>query len=208
MSVEIVVHRGIKNILYDNSIMGILVAIFRNKFCEFDIVWIHGGWKLCHDSHSISMYHSNLSDLLSLLKQYKHLVKHNIIIDIKWDFVWNQLDCLPEAMVQLRQALVGFEDYPFWLQVSHPLVWDALVAHCGTKTWKLGMLLYTMSDFHTYQQHIHYIMVSLSDFSLEEIITMSKQCLVFGYTCHNTSELSKYKHLFRYLKGIVCDVSL
>lgn len=208
MSVEIVVHRGIKNILYDNSIMGILAAVFQNKFCEFDIIWKNHEWKLCHDQHSISIYHSNLSDLLSLFKQHKHLVKHNIIIDIKWDFVWNRHDRLMDAMVQLRQELEGFEDYPFWLQVSHPLVWDALVAHCGTDIWKLGMIIYTLPDFYAYQPYIHYSMVSLSDFSTEDILTMSEQCLVFGYTCHNTSELSRYKHLFRYLKGVVCDVSL
>ena len=208
MSVEIVVHRGFKNILYDNSMVGILAAIFKNKFCEFDILWIDGRWKMCHDFPSVSIYHSHLSDLLSLLKQYRHLVKHTVIIDIKWDFVWNRHDVLSTALLQLKQELLGFEDYPFWVQAPHPRVLEALVAHCGTETWKLGMIVPTVADFTAYHKLIHYAMIAVSDFSMEEIISMSKQCLLFGYTCHNTKELSHYKHLFPYLKGIVCDVSL
>lgn len=208
MSVEIVVHRGFKNILYDNSMVGILAAIFRNKFCEFDILWMDGRWKVCHDFPSVSVYHSNLSDLLSLLKQYKHLVKHTIIIDIKWDFVWNRHDLLSTAILELKQELLGFEDFPFWIQTPHPSVLEAFVAHCGRETWKLGMIVATMADFTTYCGFLHYAMIALSYFSMEEVISMSKQCLLFGYTCHNTKELSHYKHLFPYLKGIVCDVSV
>jgi glycerophosphoryl diester phosphodiesterase len=208
MSVEIVVHRGFKNILYDNSMVGILAAIFRNKFCELDILWMDGRWKICHDFPSLSIYHSTLSDLLSLLKEYRHLVKHTIIIDIKWDFVWNRHDVLSNAILQLKKDLLGFEDYPFWIQAPSPHVLKTFVAHCGTETWKLGMIVPNVSEFTIYRKFIHYAMIALSDFSMEEIIAMSKQCLLFGYTCHNTKELSHYKHLFPYLKGIVCDVSL
>lgn len=208
MSVEIVVHRGIKNILYDNSMVGILAAVFRNKFCEFDILWTDGKWKVCHDFTSLSIYHTRLSDLLSLFKQYQHLVKNKIIIDIKWDSVWNRHDSLTNAVQQLKHELVGFETYPFWLQVSHPRLLELLVVQRDIHVWKLGMIIYNMSAFSTYQEFIDYAMIPLSDFSEEDILHMSQECLLFGYTCHNTNELCHYKHLFKYLKGIVCDVSL
>lgn len=208
MSVEIVVHRGFRNILYDNSMVGILAAIFRNKFCEFDIVWVGGRWKVCHDFPSLSIYHSSLSDLLSLLKEYKHLVQHTIIIDIKWNYVWNRHDLLSDAILQLKQELMGFEEYPFWLQAPDPRVLEILMAHCGMNTWKLGMLVSTVADFTAHRKCLHYAMIALADFTMDEIIEMSKECLLFGYTCHNTKELSNYKHLFPYLKGIVCDVSV
>ena len=207
MSVEIVVHRGMKNILYDNSMIGILAAIFRNKFCEFDILWVNGKWKICHDFTSVSIYHSRLSDLLSLFQQYQHLIRHHIIIDIKWDCVWNRNDSLTDAIQQLRQELVGFEEYPLWLQASHPRILEVLVTQCGN-FWKLGMIVSNMHDFFLYRDFLHYAMVSLPDFSSDEIITISQNCLVFGFTCHNTKELSQYKHLFKYLKGIVCDVTI
>jgi len=208
MSVEIVVHRGFKNILYDNSMVSILSAIFRNKFCEFDIIWMDGRWKVCHDFPSLSIYHSGLSDLLSLLKQYRHLVQNTVIIDIKWDFVGNRHDVLSDAILQLKQELVGFEDYPFWLQAPHSCVLETLITQCGTETWKLGMIVSTVADFTAHHKLLHYAMIALVGFSMEEIMDMSKECLLFGYTCHNTKELSHYKHLFPYLKGIVCDVSV
>jgi glycerophosphoryl diester phosphodiesterase len=208
MTVEIVVHRGFRNILYDNSIVGIIAAIFKNKFCEFDILWVDGGWKVCHDFSSISIRHSSLSDLLSLLKQYRHLVRHTIIMDIKWDFVWNHHDVISDAIRQLRQELLGLETTPIWLQASSPHVLEAVVEHCGTDTWKLGMMVSNMTDFTIYHRSLHYAMIDLSNFSMENIISMSTHCSLYGYTCHNTKELVHYKHLFPYLKGIVCDVSV
>lgn len=208
MSVQIVVHRGVKNILYDNSMVGILAAIFQNRSCEFDILWVDGKWKLCHDFVSISAYHSCLTDLLSCLVQHRHLVKNKLILDIKWDFIWNRQDVLSDAIHQLRQDLLGWEDYPFWLQASHPKVLEALIGQCFPDTWKLGMIVRSLTDMTAYQEFLHYAMVSLSDFSMEEILYLSQRFVLIGYTCHNIKELSKYRHLFKHLKGIVCDVSV
>lgn len=208
MSVQIVVHRGVKNILYDNSMVGILKAVFQNRFCEFDILWVDGKWRICHDFRAISAYHSCLTDLLLCLDQHRHLVKNKLIVDIKWDFVWNWRDAIADAIHQLRQDLVGWEDHPFWLQASHPKVLKSLLEQSLPDTWKLGMIVRSMSDMVDYHKSLHYAMVSLSDFSVEEIIYFSEQCAVVGYTCHNIKELSKYRHLFPYLEGIVCDVKV
>lgn len=206
MSVEIIAHRGIKNILYDNSVVGILAAVLQNRFCEFDVLWVAGEWRICHDFASLSVCHSRLSDLLSCLAQHKHLVKHKIIVDIKWDFVRNRQDSIREAIGRLREHLSGWEEYPFWLQASHSSVLEALVVQCGQ--WKRGMIVYTTADLAANRPSMDYAMVSLPDFSTEEIIHMSQQLPIIGYTCHNRKELSQYKHLFRYLKGVVCDVCM
>lgn len=208
MSVQIVVHRGIKNILYDNSMVGILAAIFHNRFCEFDILWVDGKWRICHDFIKISAYHSCLTDLLSYLIKYRHLVKNKIIVDIKWDFVFNRHDSIQDAICQLLKDLMEWEDHPFWLQASHPRVLETIITQNCSSTWKVGMIIRSVSDLEDYKEFLYYVMVSLSDFSIEEIIYLSKQCVVMGYTCHNIKELSKYKHLFPYLKGIVCDVAV
>lgn len=206
MSVQIVVHRGVRNIMYDNSMVGILTAVFQNLFCEFDILWVNGKWRVCHDFVAVSEYHSCLTDLLSCLNQHRRLVKNKIIIDIKWDFVWNRSP-IPDAIHQLRQDLVGWEDHPFWLQASHPSVLDALVDQSFHDTWKLGMIVRSLSELADYQKFLHYVMVSLSDFSMEEILDLSQQYVLIGFTCYHVKDLSQYKHLFQYLEGIVCDVA-
>jgi glycerophosphoryl diester phosphodiesterase len=206
MSVDIVVHKGLKNILYDNSLVGILATVFKNKFCEFDILFVDGVWRLCHDFNVLSMYHSRLSELLNVLEKNKNLVKNNVIIDVKWDFVINRHDSLFEAVGQLKQELLHFADYPFLIQASNTRILEAIISHLDG--WNIGLIVSNMNDFYTYSEFLNFGMVSLTDFTSEEIGFMSEKCNLFGYTCHNTNELSKYKHLFKYLKGIVCDVSL
>lgn len=206
MSVDVVVHKGLRNVLYDNSLVGILAAVFNNKFCEFDILFVDGVWRVCHDFNVLSVNHSRLSELLDILEKKKNLVRNKIIIDVKWDFVMNRQDNMFDAVRLLKQELFHFDDYPFFIQASNAKVLEALVAHQGN--WKLGLVVSNMNDFYTYNEFIHYAMIPLTDFTLEEITFMSENCALFGYTCHNTDELYKYKHLFKHLKAIVCDVSL
>lgn len=200
---EIIVHRGLSGVSYDNSIVGVLAAIFRKKFTEFDILFVDGVWKLCHDFHVLSIFHTPLPELLQILKKYRHLVNNNIIIDIKWDFIHNRNDDLEEAIHILKKELIGFEGL-FWLQASNTKILTELLALQGV--WKLGLIVRHMNDFNAHNQFLHYAMISLSGFTMEEICFMRDKCLVFGYTCHNITELVNYKHLFKYLNGVVCDV--
>lgn len=212
MSVEIVIHKGFQEALYENSLMGILIGIFQAKSCEFDILFVEGVWKICHDFNSISRHTIPFTELLKILKQYKHRIHKTIIIDIKWDFVRNHNDNLYQAIHTLYNILANYKDYPFWLQASNTKILDAMITLClpNDIPWKIGLIVYNMNDFYTHKQDIYYAMISLTDFSLEEIRAMYNyhQCLLFGYTCHDSKELCHYKHLFPYLKGIVCDVSL
>jgi glycerophosphoryl diester phosphodiesterase len=206
MSVQLVVHRGYKNILYDNSMVGILLAVFKKNYTEFDILYHHGKWMVCHDFNALTVYTSSLEDLLAVLREYRHRLQKTIILDVKWDFVWNHADKLPGAIQELRSLMVGLEDAPFWVQASNPLVLGALQDHDMGSSWRLGMIVYSMDEFHTYKGQVHYVMVSLHGFPLDEIKQMSQERIVIGYTCHNITELSLYRKFFRYIKGVVCDV--
>jgi len=208
MSVEISIHKGFKDILYDNSMVGILAAVFKNKPCEFDILFVENKWKLCHDFKILTKYNTDLPELLMLMKKFKTSFQQNIIIDIKWDYINNRNDDLSDAIQQLKGILEEYKHIPFWIQASNPKILESLQHHQFDSVWKLGLIIYNMGDFELYKKSIHYAMVSLPDFTLEEIQHMNKECLLVGYTCHNTEELSKYKHLFKYIKGVVCDVSL
>lgn len=208
MSVEILVHKGFKDILYDNSMVGILAAVLKNKPCEFDILFVENRWKLCHDFHILTKYNTDLSELLLLFEQSKTPIQQKIIIDIKWDFINNRHDNLSNAIGQLKEILFNYKSIPFWIQASNSKILESLLYHQFDSVWKLGLIVYNKSDFDLYRKNIHYAMISLLDFTIEEIQQMHKECLLIGYTCHNTNELSKYKHLFKYLTGIVCDVSL
>lgn len=209
MTVQIVIHKGFKNIMYENSLVGILLAIFKKKFCEFDIMFDQQQWKICHDQTTITPLHTELSVLFDYLHQHQQHVQNNIIIDVKWDFIHNRLDNLEEAVLLLQQLLKGMEDFPFWLQASHPLLLKFFIKHQFTTVWKIGLIVSTPWEFHQYKKQFDYAMVSLSDFSQEDLQNMSQEKKLMGYTCTNLQHLSHhYKHLFSYLEGIVCDVPI
>lgn len=183
MSVQVVIHKGFKNILFENSLVGILLAIFKHKFCEFDIMFVNNQWKICHDITVLSVYHTNFSVLLDYLKQYKHHIKNNIIIDVKWDFIHNHQDNLDFAILQLKELLNGMNDFPLWLQASHPTILSVFYKYKFNIIWKIGLIVYTMMDFHQYKKHFDYAMISMSDFNIDDIKTMYQEKILFGYTC-------------------------
>lgn len=205
----LVIHKGFKNVMYENSLVGILAVIFKQKFCELDILFVKGQWKICHDFHALSIYHSSLSELVVLLKEYETKIQNNIILDVKWDFVGNQHDNLYDAIGLLKHDLASFEDNPHvWIQASSPKMLDVFLQHQLEYSWEIGLILQRIDDFYLYRDWLYYVMVSLTDFSFEEIQIMSEEKLVFGYTCHDPIQFSHYKHLFPYVRGIVCDVSV
>lgn len=205
---QVIIHKGFKNVVFENSLVGILLAIFKNKFCEFDIMFDHHQWKICHDSSKLTVYHTELSVLINYLKQYQHHVKNNIIIDVKWDFIYNQKDNLEGAVLQLKEMLVGMKKFPFWLQASHPVLLTIFSKHQFHTIGKIGLNVSTVMEFHQYKGYIDYAMISMSDFQIEDIKKMYQEKLLYGYTCTDLINLSNYKHLLPYLAGIVCDVSI
>lgn len=208
MSVQIVLHKGYQGICYENSMVGILLAIFKKKFCEIDVLYVHGEWKLCHDFDTLTLYHTKLSSLLETLKQYKSRIQKPIIVDVKWDFIKNRHDNLDNAIQKLKALFAGFEEVPMWFQAPNPQVLEQFQMHhfLLQPKWRLGMIVQDMEQFRKYRGHLSYVMISMSDFTGKDIGSMSLFCPVFGYTCNNMKELSNYTHLFPHLKGIVCDV--
>lgn len=207
MSVHVVIHKGFKNVSFENSLVGILLAIFKHKFCEFDVLFIDSQWKICHDFKVFSIYHIELSVLLGYLQQHKHQIQNKIIIDVKWDFVYNYKDNFDNAIVQLHELLKDMKDVPFlWLQASNPKLLCLFHKYGFQQNWKMGLIVYNTLEFDKWKEYIDYAMISMSDFTLEEIIQIHKEKLLFGYTCTDLTRLTFYKHLFPYLEGIICDV--
>lgn len=207
-SVQIVVHRGFKDIMYDNSMVGVLLAILKQKYTEFDILYVNGEWRLCHDFEALTMFNSRLVDLLELLRRHRDLVKKTVIIDVKWDFIKNNHDDIHDAIGRLKQILSGLGDLPLWVQAPNPKVLNVLMDHRINTLWRLGMIITNMDQFHSYKDFLHYVMVSLSDFSPDEIRSMSQECIVMGHTCKSIADVPQYKHLFKHIRGIVCDICL
>lgn len=206
---QIIIHRGYKNILYDNSLVGVLTAIFRHKFTEFDILYVNGKWKMCHDFHTLRQSNSDLTELLDILRNHKTNVRNNIIIDIKWDLSRNRNDNINDAIRLLKDELInGLEELPIWLQASNPKILEELTRQRLQDTWMIGFIPLTIGLFNTHKHSIDYAMVSLADFTTEQIREMSGIRHLYGYTCRNTDELDKHKHLFPFFKGFVCDVAL
>lgn len=207
-SIQIIVHRGFKDILYDNSMVGILFAILKQKYTEFDILYVNGEWRVCHDFEALTIFNSRLVDLLEMVRQYRDLVKKTVIIDVKWDFIKNKNDDMHEAVGKLKKSLSGLGDLPLWIQAPNPRILNVLMDHRLNTLWRLGMIVVNMDNFYSYKDFLHHVMVSLSDFSLDDLKIMSQTCIVMGYTCKSITNVPKYKHLFKYIRGIVCDVCL
>lgn len=208
MSIQIIVHRGYKNVWYDNNMVGILLSVFKKKFTEFDILYTNGKWKVCHDFDSLTFFTSNLEDLLAIFRKHIHLIRNPIIIDFKWDFVKNRNDDMKGAIQILKSLLCGLETVPLWVQAPNPMVLDMFLVSNFDIHWNLGMIIYNMDEFHKYKEVLYYVMVSLTGFPCDEIKAMSEECHVMGYTCKDITRLHSYHHLFHYVKGIVCDVCL
>lgn len=207
---QIIVHRGYKNISYDNSLMGVLTAIFQHKFTEFDILFVHGKWRMCHDFRCLTRRNSYLTDLLEIIKNNKGNVRNNIIIDIKWDFSRNRNDNLHDAIQQLKDDLIGneMEEMPIWLQASNINLLGAIIDHGLQDIWVIGLLLPCMESLRNCKHAIDYAMIPIDDTTLEQVTEMSAKCPLYGYTCHNIDELERHRHLFSFIKGFVCDVLL
>lgn len=208
MSTYVIIHKGFKNVMYENSVVGILLAIFKKQCCEFDILYDQQQWRICHDKTSLTLLHTDFAILLDYLRQHKKHIHNNIIVDVKWDFIHNHQDNMEKAVILLQTLLKGMEDFPFWLQASHPLLLEMFIKYSLATSWKMGLIVSSPWDFHRYKKYFDYAMVSLSDFPQEEIHSMYQEKEIVGYTCTNLQHLSQYRHLFPYLVGIVCDVPL
>lgn len=205
---RIITHRGFKGVLRDNSVVGVLLAIFKDKFCELDVLYVEGAWKLSHDFGAWTPFSADLTDLMAYLAANRHHVRNKIIVDVKWDWVWNKIDDLSVAVGKLKSVLSGCGPLPVWVQACNPDVLGALRQHGFQDHWKLGMIVASTDQWEKHKDQMDYAMVSLHEFKPEDVERMSESCELIGYTCKKPEQLPLYKHLFPFIQGIVCDVSV
>lgn len=201
---RVITHRGFRGVLRDNSITGIMLAVRKGKFCEFDVLYVEGVWKACHDFGALSPYSADLEDLLILARAH-----NDIIVDVKWDWVWNRIDDLSSAIALLKTLLLrGDTVPPFWLQACDPHVLKAMRDQGFHEQWKIGMIVSNTDQFDKHKDSMDYAMIPLHELRPEDVERMSKERELIGFTCRKPEQLPLYKHLLPFIRGIVCDVSV
>jgi hypothetical protein len=168
-------------------------------------MYADGVWKLCHDFGSLHAGSADLTELVDILVRHRKIVRKEMIVDVKWDWVWNKEDDLSVAIAQLK-AILGGKDLPVWVQACCPRALKVLSDQDFHDKWKVGMIVVGMEQFHAYKDKIHYAMVSLHEFTPAEFEEMGRECELVGYTCAKPAQLPLYKHLYPHLSGIVCDI--
>lgn len=204
MSARIISHRGLR---VDNSTTGVLLAIAKGKFCEFDILYVEGVWKVCHDFGALTPCTANLADLLKCLGAV--IVRNDIIVDVKWDWVWNRIDDPSTAVAELKKMLLNVVPMPpLWLQACDPHLLSVMNRHGFNEHWKVGMIVSSRDQFDKHKDNMEYAMIPLHELRAEDVEEMSKERELIGFTCHRPEQLPLYKHLIPFIRGIVCDVSV
>lgn len=210
MGVELIVHRGYNN-TYDNSLMGILVAVARGRFCEVDISFIRDEWVLCHDRQSYTRSSCSLVELLEILKTHEQLWVNTLLLDIKWDYVINPSQC-DKAMSQLWQILEGMENNQIWLQAGCDEVLDHLIEwrdHHNATKWHYGKIMRSMSELpRLVDNMIDFATMNIEMFAKEELAYVKNLLTVIAYTCPNINDTRLFTNYEDVIDGLVCDMSI
>jgi len=210
MPFEIIIHKGHNGFFYNNSLMGIMTALLKKQNCEIDLLFVDNEWKICHDFNTLKKYHTRFSELLDAISKTNIQFENYLILDIKWDFIKNIHDNMKTALSQLSDMIQAFAHFPFFIQASHYTIMNQIIRSGFYSQWKIGMIVSSIHEFNHYKEALNFVMIDMSGFTIEDIIYIHEHenIFVFGYTCPNVSQLTEYHHLYQYLHGIVCDVSV
>jgi len=188
-----IVHRG-HRIYGENQIMGIRSVLDRDDWCEFDISYIQGNWILCHDPDTETMEHIyDLQQLIEILPP-----KGTLLIDMKWDFIWNRKDPIKDALHKLEQMVTQIR-IPWMIQSGHASIVRLLLQH--HPHWIIGYLMEQPCPI----LPVDFFMVNLSCFDLRDLENLRPHGKIYGYTCKHIKHLVYYRHL-GFLSGIVIDI--
>lgn len=189
---RLIVHRG-HRMYGENQIMGIRSVLDHDDWCEFDISYIHGDWMLSHDPDTTIEFMYSLQQLLEILPG-----KGALLIDMKWDFIWNRKDSLEEALCKLERVVEQIH-IPWMIQSGHASIVGRLLQH--HPHWNIGYLMEQPCPI----LPVNFFMVNLSRFNLRDLEILRPHGKIYGYTCKHIKHLAYYRHL-GFLSGIVIDI--
>lgn len=179
---KIIAHRGILD-YKENSVMGILVALQKLERVEFDVLFVKDKWVLCHDIKSYNDHCEPFSALIETI-QSARLTKGQIIVDIKWDSLYNKKQSFQDKLNTLSaQIPVSMVDtFHWWFQVSSFQQVEDLIQ--SPLKGRKGVIVEDMPPKEQFGGD--YFMIDISKFTPAEIKTMSRlypSIIMMGYTC-------------------------
>jgi hypothetical protein len=175
-----------------------------NLWSETDFLWNGKEWIVCHDFFQMNNKNIKAKTLLNYLnKIYKN--QWYLILDIKWDSIYNYQHNEQLALKQLSYLLIPMIHRNIWLQFSYlSQIYIAQQDPILSK-YHIGYLLHQMT---TIPQYIHFVNIDLNNVTKDDIIKLKNNhpnLKIIGFTCKKKSNLKFYKHLFSLLYGLVCD---
>ena len=203
----IIAHRGQKN---DNQFMSIYNSLLFSyhyrqdiNWCETDLLWTGTERIVCHDFLSISEKNTTAKFLFDNIFRIQ-TKKWRLILDIKWDYIYNHNHSEKFAFQKLSNLLSEQWIDNIWLQLSFLSHIDIVEKDPKLSAFSKGFLLCE----NIILPKIDFIDIDLSRITVDEIILLKKNypdAKIIGFTCHKKSHLRFYKHLFNILYALVCD---
>lgn len=204
----IISHRGIN---HDNSFMSIynsLLFKFHYKqeinWSETDLLWNGKQWIICHDF----LQFNDKSLIANILFKYLEKIKATnwkLILDIKWDYIYNYNHSEIEALDSLANLLENVNPNFIWLQFSNVFHINFALKNKILYKFNIGLLMDKIYDI---SLKIQFVDLDLNKIMKDEIIYFKQQnshLKIIGFTCKKIKHLKYYTHLFGILDGLVMD---
>lgn len=195
---QIVVHRGFHLYNRENSIMAIMTASLFYEWVEFDVIYVEGVWRLCHDVKKLRTVTEPVRELVKRIMKRKC----TFMIDIKWDFLYSDTREIETALAELSDILRPLQCTVYIQSIVH-----AIYSRLSTffPAYQRGIVLpacpLQMPD------DASYIMADIHQWDKAEL-NACNNVPVFGYTCSTDDDMrcvlrNGYRDI---LYGIVCDI--
>lgn len=195
---EIIIHKGVLDYL-PNSIISVLTTLSLGYFCEVDIMYNNGVWMMAHDFGALHIRSNKFTDLIEILLQNPNLLKNNLLIDVKWDMVFNDNDDPCVAALLLKEQVRDlYETNKLLIQAP-----DIILCYMYNEPVRLGKIIYSIEEISSL---LSFVTMNLSSFSIEEINSIPTDYSIIGYTCNNINNLNCYQKYSNLIDAIVCDV--
>lgn len=175
------------------------MACLYYRWVEFDVLYMEGHWKLCHDSKKLRPHTETIQEVVSALTRMQKKTK--LIVDIKWDFLYNHPDDIDKALGELRKCLLPLQCSIYIQSIVPDIVYRL---HHFFPNYPKGIVLPSCPLLKP--ETVDYIMADIHQWKREDIVHCHLP--VFGYTCSTREDMNRfvqegYKDI---LSGMVCDI--
>lgn len=205
---KLIPHRGFLN-YGENTVMGIITALHLCKIVEFDISFIRGKWMLCHDIKSFHFHTESFDSLLETILKAPFL-HGSLIVDIKWDPIYNKNHVFKQAIYYLGKIIprdLWQSNFQWYFQVQFSC--QLLTLASSKLPGKKGCIVEQFETLET--RHLDYLMIDLKTIcplDLRQKKRNWKNKEFFGFTVPSLRVLNYYEQQFSCLDKFVMDMVL